>query len=145
MTATGFYEAPATYYHSPVRITTEAGSFEGSLRQTTSRWGALAGGRWVHGLVWRVHVGAEVGWSHQAFSNLDLVNVADKSNPHSFGLGLKDTSRDSLVVAPLVGLEWQAGDHWSVAVTPRAEMLMGADRQVVFIVPVSLGYEWFVF
>jgi hypothetical protein len=32
-----------------------------------------------------------------------------------------------------------------VAVTPRAEVLIGTDRQVMFMVPVSLAYEWFVF
>ena len=145
LTATAFYEAPATFFHPGVRLATGAGNFDGTLSERASRYGALVGARFVRGFVLRYHVGAELGWAHQVFRSRDLVNVADPANPHSFGLGLSDDSHDALVVAPLAGVEWQVADHLTVAVTPRAELMLGGAGSFAFVVPVTIGFSWFVF
>ncbi len=145
LTATGFYEAPTSYYHSGVQFGTPAGSFTGTLSERTDRYGALVGVRFVRGLVWRLHVGAEIGWSHQRYWGRDLVDVSDPSNAHTFGLGLPDEATDALVIAPLAGIEWQITDRWSISATPRLELMVGGANRAALVVPVSLAYSWYVF
>jgi hypothetical protein len=92
LTVAAFYEAPADFTNPGTTVDTAAGPLTGTLTARTSRWGALLGARWVHGLVWRWFVGAEIGWSRQSFTELDLIDVSDPSNPQSFGLGLAPTA-----------------------------------------------------
>jgi hypothetical protein len=143
LTASGFYEGPAEYTHTGVTLDTDAGTFTGALTSKTSRWGALVGARYVRGLVFRVHVGAEIGWTQRTSTALDLVNVSDPSNPHSYGLGLPDESQGSLVIAPLAGVEWQVTDHWSVSFMPRAQVLLGGIGAVAIVLPFGVGYSWY--
>lgn len=145
LTASGFYEAPATYYHSGVQLETSSGPFTGTLTERTDRYGALVGVRFVRGLVWRLHLGAEIGWSHQRYWGRDLVDVSDPSNAHSFGLGLPDETTDALVIAPLAGIEWQLTDRWTIAATPRLELMLGGANRAALMVPISLGYSWYLF
>jgi hypothetical protein len=143
LTASGFYEVPADYAHTEVTLDTDVGALGGSLKSTTSRWGALVGARYVRGLVFRVHFGAEIGWTQQTFTKLDLVNVSDRSHPHSYGLGLPDESQGAVVIAPLAGIEWQFTDHWSVSFTPRAQLMLGGVGTVAVVLPFSAGYSWY--
>lgn len=145
LTAAGFYEAPASYYHSGVQLETSSGSFTGTLAERTSRYGALVGVRFVRGLVWRLHFGAEIGWSHQRYWGRDLIDTSDPSNAHSFGLGLQDETADALVIAPLAGIEWQIADRWTIAATPRLEFVLGGANHVALMLPVSVGYSWYHF
>ena len=143
LTASGFYEASAAFMNPGTMVGTDAGPLTGTSRATVSRWGGLVGARWVHGLVWRWFVGGEIGWAHQPLTKLDLFNVSDPSNPQSFGLGLGDRSRGALVLSPLAGVEWQFTDHWSIAVTPRVQVLLGGVGRVAVVAPVSVGYSWY--
>lgn len=143
LTASGFYERAADYTHTGVSLDTEVGAFGGALTSSTSRWGALVGARYVRGLVFRIHVGAEIGWAQQTFTKLDLVNVSDPSNPHSYGLGLRDNRRGALVIAPLAGIEWQVTDHWSMSFAPRAQVMLGGVGRVAVLLPVGVGYSWY--
>jgi len=93
--------------------------------------------------VWRWFVGGELGWAQQSFTRLDLVNVSDPSNPQSYGLGLADRSRGAFVLSPLAGVEWQFADHWSVAIAPRVQVMLGGVGQVAVVLPVSVGYSWY--
>jgi hypothetical protein len=145
LAATGLWEAPADYVHSDVDVGTATGTVRGTFSERVQRYGLLAGVRYVRGFVWRLHLGLDVGWSRETFTRRDLLDVSDPGNVHSFGLGLQDRTTDALVLAPVVGLEWQFGDHWSVSVTPRAQILIGATNSIGFVVPVSLGYSWYVF
>jgi hypothetical protein len=145
LSATGFYDAPVDYYHRGARVTADGATFSGVLRQRTTQWGALVGVRYVRGLVFRWHVGAELGWAHQRFEDLDLVNVSDPSNQHSYGLGLRDRATNALVFSPLAGLEWQVTDRISVTALPRLEFLLGGVGRVAFQFPITIGYSWFVF
>jgi hypothetical protein len=99
----------------------------------------------VRGYEWRLHFGAEIGWSRDNFTQRDLFDVSDPDNVHSFGLGLQDHTIDALVLAPLVGVEWQFADHWSVSVLPRVQFFMGGSNRVELLVPVSMGYSWYLF
>ena len=143
LTASGFYEVSADFTNPGTTVSTDAGPLTGTSKATVSRWGALVGARWVHGLVWRWFVGGEVGWSQQSLSKLDLIDVSDPANPSSYGLGLADRSRGALVLSPLAGIEWQFADRWSVAVTPRVQVMLGGVGSVAVVLPVSVGYSWY--
>jgi hypothetical protein len=143
LTASGFYEAEAGYTHPGATVSTGAGGFTGTLSSRTSRWGVLAGARYVTGLVLRIHVGAEIGWAQQSYTKLDLIDVSDPSNPHTFGLGLANRSKGAMVIAPLAGVEWQFTDRWSVSFTPRVQVMIGGVGRVAVVLPVSLGWSWY--
>jgi hypothetical protein len=143
LTASGFYEAEARYTHTGVSVGTDAGTFTGTLTSRTGRWGALVGARYVTGLALRLFAGAEVGWVQQRYSKLDLLNVSDPSNPHSFGLGLTNRSRSGFVIAPLAGVELQVTDRWSVSVAPRVQVMIGDVGRVAVVVPVTVGSSWY--
>lgn len=143
--ALAVWEAPADYFHTGVAIITPTGTPKGTLAERAQRYSALAGVHYVRGYVWRLHLGAELGWTRETFTRRDLLDVSDPANVHSFGLGLQDQTTDSLVVAPVAGVEWQFADHWSVSVMPRVQVLVGGSSRVGLLVPVTVGYSWFVF
>jgi hypothetical protein len=68
LTLTGFYEAPATFTNPGTTVDSGPVPLTGTARASVSRWGALAGARWVQGLVWRWFLGAEVGYAQQSLS-----------------------------------------------------------------------------
>ncbi len=142
-TASGFYERPANFTYPGTTVGTEAGPLTGTLTARTSRWGLLAGGRWVHGLVWRWFVGGELGWVQESFTQVDLINVSDPSNPQSYGLGLADSTSGAFVISPLAGIERQFKDHWSLAFTPRVQVMLGGVGEIGVVLPVSVGYSWY--
>ncbi len=145
LAATASWEAPADYYHSGVEFGTGGTTLSGTLVERTQRYGALVGARYVRGYVWRIHLGGDIGWMRESFSHRDLLDVSDPGNVHSFGLGLQDKTEDALVIAPVAGVEWQFADHWSVSVMPRLQLLIGGANRVGLLVPVSVGYSWYLF
>src|SRR5512138_172473 len=145
LAATASWEAPADYYHSGVEVGTGGTTVSGTLVERTQRYGALVGARYVRGYVWRIHVGGDIGWMRESFSHRDLLDVSDPGNVHSFGLGLPDRTEDALVIAPVAGVEWQFADHWSLSVMPRLQLLIGGANRVGLLVPVSVGYSWYLF
>jgi len=44
----------------------------------------------------------------------------------------------------LVGVEWAAGDHWSLALMPRAQLLLGRDFSWALIIPLQFSYSWYL-
>ena len=50
LTLNGFYEAPATFTNPGTTVDSGTVPLTGTARATVSRWGALAGARWVQGL-----------------------------------------------------------------------------------------------
>ena len=143
LTLNGFYEAPATFTNPGTTVDSGTVPLTGTARATVSRWGALAGARWVQGLAWRWFVGAEIGYAQQNLSALDLIDVSDPSNPHSFGLTVANRSEGAFVLSPLAGIEWQFADHWSAAFTPRLQVMFGGVSRVAVVLPVSIGYSWY--
>ena len=143
LTLTGFYEAPATFTNPGTTVDQGTIPLTGTSRATVSRWGALAGARFVQGLVWRWFVGAEVGYAQQNLSGLDLIDVSNPSNPRSFGLSLPNRSEGAFVLSPLAGIEWQFADHWSAAFTPRLQVMFGGVSRVAVVLPLSIGYSWY--
>jgi hypothetical protein len=142
-TASGFYERPADFTNTGTTVDTDAGPLTGTLTAQTSRWGLLAGARWVHGFVWRWFVGGELGWAQESSTRIDLINTADPTNPQSFGLGIADASKGSFVISPLAGVEWQIKDHWNVAFVPRLQLMPGGSANFGVLLPVSIGYSWY--
>lgn len=145
LAATGFWEAPADYFHSGVEMGSATGTVRGTLSERTQRYGALAGVRFVHGYVWRLHLGADVGWAHESYTRRNLIDVSVPGNEHSFGLGLRDRATDSLVLAPVAGVEWQFTDHWTVSVMPRLQFVVGGVNRLGLLVPVTVGYSLYFF
>jgi hypothetical protein len=139
------WEAAADYFHSGVVLDGPTGSVEGTLAERVQRYGVFGGLNYVRGYVWRLHLGGEIGWLRESYTRRDLLDVSDPANVHSFGLPLQDRTTDSFVVAPLAGVEWQFADHWSLSVMPRVQFLVGGTNRVALLVPVSVGYSWFVF
>jgi hypothetical protein len=106
---------------------------------------AVVGIRLVQGYVWRLHVGVDAGWIRTSFARRDLIDGSVPGNEHSFGLGLRDRVSDTLVVAPVAGVEWQLADHWSISVMPRLELLVGVPTNLAAVLPVTVGRSWFLF
>jgi hypothetical protein len=139
--ARGFYDAPATFVHFPVVVSTGSGEQTGALTQDVSRWGVAAGARFiVTGLVWRVPVGVELGWAHTRITDRAFVNPADGT---PLGEPLGTQSREQLLIAPFLGLEWEATDHLSFSVLPRLEFVTGTPSTVGVVVPVMVGWSWY--
>jgi hypothetical protein len=145
LAAIGFWEAPVDYFHSGVEMGTATGTVRGTFSERTQRYGGLAGVRFIHGYVWRLHLGADVGWAHESYTRRDLIDVSTPGNEHSFGLGLRDHATDALVLAPVAGIEWQFTDHWTVSIMPRLQYVVGGVNRLGLLVPVSVGYSLYFF
>jgi hypothetical protein len=124
-------------------IMTPNGIFSGQLQSSVQRMGAGLGAHYVTGFVWRLRIGAELGWSRVAFKRMDLVDVASQSRSRSFGLALGERTMDSIVIAPTAGIEWMVSDHVSLAITPRLELPVNGGLTAV-MVPVTFGYSWYM-
>ena len=143
--ASAFWEARATYVHESIAVATGSGTISGALTQDVSRWGGAAGLRYaLLGMVWRVPIGFDVGWAHVSTTRRDLVDVSNPRAPTSFGLHLGDGSSDHLLLAPFVGLEWLASDHLSLSVVPRLELLVGTGSTLGVVVPLTIGWSWYL-
>lgn len=120
-----------------------SGSFTGQLQSEVSRIGAGVNARYVRGLVFRWHVGGELGWSRVSFRKIDLINVATDP-PTSYGdVAPRTRTLDGIVVAPMAGLEWMATDRLSFAVMPRIEFLLGEPQMTAFTIPITASYSWY--
>jgi hypothetical protein len=135
--------APATFYNDNVTISTSNGVFIGQLQSQLSAFSVNVGAQYVTGLVWRLRAGALVGWLHRSYTRMDLIDVSQPGAPRSFGLGLGSYQFDNLVVSPMVGIEWLVSDHFSLAVTPRVEVVVGSPGAVWLSVPLTVSYSWY--
>jgi hypothetical protein len=143
VSATAVWFQGAPFYNDNTSITTKDGVFVGQAQSRVNRLGGTVGAHYVTGLVWRLRVGAEVGWSRLVFERIDLVDVSDPSSPWSFGLALGDRTVDGIVVAPVAGLEWMVTDHLSFAITPRIDFLLGEPTMTAFSVPITASWSWY--
>ena len=139
--ATGLFDVPVSVAHNNVVLATDSGNFAGTLVHETMRFGGLVGARMVFGLALRFHLGVEVGWSQRLYTGLTMYDDRNPDAAIDYGLGLRDRSIGQFIVSPLVGLEWAAGDHWSLAVLPRGQLLFGA-QQVNWAVLIPLQFSW---
>ena len=134
--ATGFYDAPARFAH----VTLDGGgALVSRLTGEVTSWGALLGVQYVSGLTWRFHIGGAIGWRHQGFAKVDGWSVSGGTVPalHS--------GMDALVLSVVAGLEWQVSDRLNVSVLPSLQFLVGGEGRVAIVVPVTLGYSWYLF
>jgi hypothetical protein len=135
-----FFEPPEQFVHDNASITTDAGTFKGSLTERSSRLGAAIRVRRLFGLVWRPVVGIDAGWSHRTFSRLDLV---DGSTGRSFLLQLPEASQDALLLAPAIGLRW-TDDHIAFGIEPRVELLVARQTTWSVVVPLTISWSWYL-
>jgi hypothetical protein len=144
LAAAGFWEPSVTGWHNGVTLNAEGSAFPGTMRQTVQRYGAVAGPRWLVGMVWRVSVGLDVGFSRRSYSQLQHIDVSDPGGPVAYEVPLRDFTANNLVLSPVLGLEWAAGDHWSVSFQPRAQLLVGAEPALVLMAPVTFSWSWYL-
>lgn len=143
VSGSAYFEFPVALWHNGVTVVTPNGSFPGSLTHQMYRYGGQAGARFVLGMVWRLHLGLELGWSHRVYSGFQHIDDTGAALV-DYKLGLPDFSTDNLVVAPVVGLEWAAGDHWSLAIMPRAQALLGPDATFALVVPLTFSWSFYL-
>jgi hypothetical protein len=143
ITASVDWFAEAPFYNDNVVVTTSNGVFAGQLQSRLSAYSAKVGAHYVTGLVWRFRAGAQVGWLHRSFTRMDLIDVSRPGAPRSFGLALGSRDFDDMVVSPMVGVEWLISDRISLAVTPRADIVLGSPSTVWVSVPLIMSYSWY--
>lgn len=136
LSAEGLFQAPAS---GTASVVDAGGVVVATAAASLADWGVLVGLRVVAGLAWRFHVGADLGWQHLACSRLTL------SGPGGGSLPAPGAGRDAAALAAGAGLRWQGSDRLSVAVAPRLEVLLGAPATLVVLVPVTLGFSWYLF
>lgn len=139
LTASAFYETGTDVSSSNVMVPTDTGTFTGTMQFHAKRFGAMAGARGVRGAVWRFLFGAELGVSVASYSGARLLN----SSGQDIGIGLSDTMTPSLAIAPSVGIAWVA-DHLTIALVPRAELLLGTSRTWAVSAPLTIGWDFYV-
>jgi hypothetical protein len=144
LSLTGFFEPPATVFQNDVTLVVESGRYPGTTRHQFLRFGAQAGLHAVFGMRFRFHLGLEVGWAQLVYSGLVHYDVTDSNAAVDYGLQLPDVSRAHLVLAPLLGVEWAAGDKWSLAVLPRAQLLLGDAFSWAVVVPLQFSWSWYL-
>jgi hypothetical protein len=143
LTLHGSYDLPVHVSHPGTSIpTVDSGTFTGTQEYELSRFGVLAGVRYVTGLVVRFSIGAELGWSHRSYSELVLRDPARPGAP-DFGLGLPGLALDNVVLQPGVGLEWAFADHWSASVLVRLTALLSPEPAFGFSGTLAISYSWF--
>ena len=143
LSATTFAETSVPFYVAGTTITSDAGKLSGTLQMRARRYGLLGGVRLLRGNVWRVVIGADVGWALSAYSSMHLIDDSGASAGRDYGLALPDKSVNSLVLAPTVGVSW-VGDKLSVTVLPRFEALAGGGTTWAVTVPVTIGWDWYL-
>lgn len=137
--AHGFFEAPSAWFHAGALLQRDGTSFPGTLESHQTRWGAFAEARAIRGLVFRPFVSLGLGWVHRRIDRLTLYDVRP-APAVDYGLGLEPVSYDALLVRPGVGLEWQAGDHWSLSLAPAALLHVGP--RPTWAVTLPLTFTW---
>lgn len=143
--ATGFWNASATFVNTSVHATAGAGPVTGDLRRDVGRLGASVGARFIAiGSALRVPVGVDAGWMRTRLEKQDLLDRSDPQNPVSFGLRIDSTISDRLFVAPFAGVEWVATDHFSVSIVPRLELPIGGSLAPALVVPLTVGWSWYL-
>ena len=142
----GFFAFPITYWHNGGTVTTPYGELPGSLSHELLSYGGAVGARLVHGEEVRLVVGCELGWVHRAYSQFAVWNDANPSNvaPYPLSPPLASVGVDSAVLAPLAGVEWAAGDHYSLSFLPRLQILMGSEKTIGVLLPITFSWNWFI-
>jgi len=139
----GEWFKPAPFFQDGTTVTTPDGVFAGQAQARVGRQGAVLGARWVHGLIWRLHAGLEVGWMRLSYESLDLVDVSDPGTPRTFGLALGSPSRSAFVISPSVGIEWGISDHLSASVALRLDLALGRTDLTALTVPLTVGWSFY--
>jgi hypothetical protein len=137
----GFFEMPVTVYQDGVNVVASSGVYPGTLKETFTRGGALAGVHFVFGMRFRLILGLEAGWAASVHSGMKHFDVSDPNAAVDYGLTLNDVTTHALLLSPTVGLQWAAGDKWSLALLPRAQLALGKGAGG-WAVSIPLIFSW---
>ena len=143
LTARGEWFKAASFFQDGTTVTTPDGVFFGQAQAQVGRQSAAVGARWVHGLVWRVTAGIEVGWMRVSYESLDLVDVSDPGTPRTFGLALGSRSRNALTASPSAGVEWAITDHLTASLALRLDAALGQAGISALTVPVTVSWSFY--
>jgi hypothetical protein len=143
LTARGEWFKAASFFQDGTTVTTPDGVFSGQAQARVGRQGAAVGARWVHGLVWRMTAGLEVGWMRLSYESLDLVDVSDPGTPRTYGLALGSPSRSAFVMSPAAGVEWSVTDHMSASIALRLDFAPGRADLSSITVPLTVGWAFY--
>jgi len=136
VSATGFYQAPAT---GSASLLSGSGVVVGTVATSATSFGAFLGARYVVGLTFRFHLGAELGFAHLSFSGtraaLAVAGPAPAGSP----------GRDGFAAAARAGVEWQWNDHMCLAAEGRVQTLVGGAPASAILLPITFGYSWYLF
>lgn len=149
LTLGGFVAIPGTVYQNGVTVSLDTGTYPGTLQHQYLRFGTTAGARLVVGITLRFVLGVEAGWSHTILSRLEHWDDTQPGGAVGYGLELADVARDYLLVSPLIGLEWAAGDHWSLSLLPRLQLLLSLDGAFAaaawaIVLPLQFSWSWYL-
>ncbi len=144
LSVTGFFDAPSTVYQNDINLMVDSGSYPGTTQHALWRFGAQGGVRMVFGLRWRFVVGVEVGWAQLLYTQLQHFDVTDPSAAVDYGLQFPEQGVNHFVLSPLLGLEWAAGDHWSLAILPRGQVLVGPRVSWAVVLPLQFSWSWYL-
>jgi hypothetical protein len=143
LSATAFGEPSESFFVPGTTITSDAGKLTGTLQMDVQRYGLLAGVRLLHGNVWRLIVGADVGWALTMYSSMHLIDDSGPSAGRDFGLALPDKNVNCLVLAPSAGVSW-VGDKLSVTLVPRFEVLVVGPATWAISIPLTIGWDFYL-
>lgn len=144
LSATGYFEPPVDVWHNAIVLHAAQGDFPGTLNHKFLRYGGQVGARFVTGMVWRFVAGLEVGLAMRSYTGFAMLNDTNPAAPVDYGLSLADRNSPAFVVSPLVGLEWAGGDHWSVGIVPRGQLMFGGGLSWAVVVPVQVSWSWYL-
>jgi len=135
LSATGVYQFPES---ATTSLLSPEGVVVASLAETVSGFGALLGARYLGGLGWRFQVGAELGFWHSSFTGCRVTGGAAGPGP------VASFARDAFTASAAGGLEWQVSDRVVLDLTPRLGLLAGRVPGLLVLVPVSIGFSWYL-
>lgn len=144
----GFYEAPATYWHSGVNVIDQGASYPGTLKHQMVGYGALANVRAVFGMIWRPVLALDVGFARRSYSGFMAIDDSDPRSPRDYGLPLAEYAETQLMTAVGAGLEWSPWTpRWlekvTFSVVPRLQMRLGGQSSWAVVVPFTVGWSWY--
>lgn len=139
----GEWFKPAPFFYDGTTVTTPDGVFVGQAQARVGRQGATVGARWVHGLVWRLRAGLDVGWMRLSYESLDLVDLSDPGTPRTFGLALGSHIWSAFVASPSGGIEWAITDHVALSMGLRVDVVFGKRELSAISIPILVSWSWY--
>lgn len=141
------WEPPVDVFHSNVSVPDGVYSgvlLPGQLQHSLERRSAWVSARYMQGMIWRLTVGLNAGWTQRLLSRFHHVDMSVSGRGQEYNVRFEPVTANYLLIAPTVGVEWAVNDHWSVSVLPRVDVLIGAQPTVALTVPIVWSWSWYL-